>query len=283
MIPLDELLNQVSRVNIASWINTISSFHTRHTKSDSINDVANWLKQELNRLHYKNVWFHEYPHDGYQLKNVICQTLAGEDKTILICAHYDSIMEDTNNSEERAPGANDNASGMAAVLELSRILANSYLDYVVKFAFFSGEEQGLWGSNAYAKHIHQKKENMDMLINLDMVGRPPLDCNSVIIEKDEGNSVQENDRTSCHFGEIMRNMVSQYTNLRAIDGPIYDSDYMPFEALGYAVVGIYDDGQESPIHHSKSDIPTSLNLDYIVEITKVVLATLSFINKDFVF
>jgi hypothetical protein len=56
---------------------------------------------------------------------------------------------------------------------------------------------------------------MDMLINLDMVGRPSLDCNLVIIEQDEGNSVQENDRTSCHIGEITRKMVSQYTNLRA--------------------------------------------------------------------
>jgi hypothetical protein len=58
---------------------------------------------------------------------------------------------------------------------------------------------------------------------------------------------------------------------------------MPFEALGYPVVGVYDDGQESPIHHIKSDIATSLNLNYIVEITKVVLATLSFINKNFIF
>jgi Zn-dependent M28 family amino/carboxypeptidase len=81
----------------------------------------------------------------YQLKNVICRKQGISPKVIIICAHYDSIMEDANNAEERSPGANDNASGVSVLLKLARILFPFQLNHSIQFVFFSGEEQGYGG------------------------------------------------------------------------------------------------------------------------------------------
>lgn len=82
----------------------------------------------------------------------------------------DSRMEDINNIIARAPRADDNASGVSALLEVARILSNVSLNHSIIFALFSGEEQGKWGSTHYADHIDRTNVDLDLLINLDMVG-----------------------------------------------------------------------------------------------------------------
>jgi Zn-dependent M28 family amino/carboxypeptidase len=271
---ITSLLELVSRDNIERWINTLSSFHTRHTKSPLINQAAYWLKNELLSLGYSNVYFHDYVESDYQLKNVICRKQGITPKVIIICAHYDSIMEDANNAEERSPGANDNASGVSVLLELARILFLFQLNHSIQFVFFSGEEQGLWGSRKYSEYIKDSTISISRLINLDMVGHPPpLNPKRVIIERDIGNKVSSNESDSQALGQIMKEIATKYTDLEVNFGDIYDSDYMPFEALGYTVVGVYDGGEESPTYHSKNDLPSSLNIGYIASVAKMVLAT----------
>ena len=65
---------------------------------------------------------------------------------IIICAHYDSRIKHLADFESRSPGANDNASGISAILELDRLINKQNLEHTVQFALFSGEEQGLLGS-----------------------------------------------------------------------------------------------------------------------------------------
>jgi hypothetical protein len=270
---LNSLLNSVSLNNIQAWINTLSSFHTRHSKSKLIIQVAEWIKSLLENFGYANVYFHDYLESRYQLKNVICDKKGISDRVILICAHFDCIMEDLNNAEERAPGADDNASGVAVVLELANLLSDINLRDSVKFAFFSGEEQGQWGSKKYAQHVKENNVNLYRLINLDMVGNPPSN-QAVIIERDMGNKVSTNDEDSQNFGQIMEQMAANYTNLQVMLGSIYDSDYMPFEALGYVVAGVYDGGEANNTYHSKSDASSTINFGYAVSVAKIVLATI---------
>jgi len=144
----------------------------------------------------------------------------------------------------------------------------------IEFVFFSGEEQGQWGTKHYAQYIQENKVDLNWLINLDMVGSPPSNQKRVIIERDMGNKVSNNDGDSQVFGEYMKQMAAKYTDLQAAFGHIYDSDYMPFEALGYVVTGLYDDGQISTTYHSKNDVVSTLNIDYIVSVTKLALATI---------
>jgi hypothetical protein len=74
----------------------------------------------------------------------------------------------------------------------------------------------------------------------------------------------------------MEQMAKNYTELQVEFDPIYASDYMPFEARGYVYIGAYDGSAETsnPHYHSNTDIPTNLNVKFLVSVTKMVLATI---------
>ena len=127
-ISTDLILDQVNSTKLKEWIDILSSFHTRNSKSSYIEDVAYWLKSELQNLCHGRVFFHNYTqidqNQTFNLNNIICsnkQSLASSlqyNKTIIIGAHYDSRAEILNNTNTRAPGADDNASGVSTLLEL---------------------------------------------------------------------------------------------------------------------------------------------------------------------
>ncbi len=74
---------------------------------------------------------------------------------------------------------------------------------------------------------------------------------------------------------LWRRWPAIYTNLTAIKGPIYGSDYCPFENLGYVVVGLYDEGQcNNPHYHRSDDLPSDLDMDYVTSVTKLIVATI---------
>jgi len=281
------LLREVSSDNIRSNLITISSYHTRHTKSKYINEVAEWLKNQFKIMGYQDVSFHTFREnvDGndYDLKNIVCKKDGiNNECVIIVCAHYDSRVKSLRDSTSRAPGANDNASGVSAILEIARILHKQKLYCNLQFVFFSGEEQGLLGSKHYAKFL---KENNNVskyrLINLDMVGYPKLNPGLVIIEIDNNtklryNKVRENDAGSAKFGNLMRGM-SRYAGLQYRLDSIYDSDYEPFEEEGSIVIGAYDgSGQEdlNPHYHDTSDIASLIDWNYLSAVTKMVLSTI---------
>ena len=106
-----------------------------------------------------------------QLFNIIAekQGVISPDTSVIICAHYDCYAEPENRMF-LAPGADDNGSGSATVLEAARILADEDFRYTTKFILFSGEELGLLGSKHYAEVAAENQENILAVINLDMVG-----------------------------------------------------------------------------------------------------------------
>jgi Zn-dependent M28 family amino/carboxypeptidase len=286
---IQKLVNLASTKKIKSWVAKLSSFPTRHTKSKYINQAALYLKKEFNKIGYSDVTYHRYVAqiDGTQfnLRNVICRKNGNTDKIVIICAHYDSRMEDLKDALSNAPGANDNASGVAAILEISRILYSIKLDHTIIFALFSGEEQGLLGSNQYARYIANNGMKVHGLINLDMIGYPILNPGIVIVERDNNkdpkhNHVKDNDHESIKFGNVMKN-ASLYTDLQIHLDSMYDSDYEPFEAEGYVVIGAYDGSADhhNPHYHSTSDTTSLIDWDYLTSVTKLVLATIVSVAK----
>lgn len=270
---IEGLINQVSEENIRGWVEELSAFHTRHSKSPFIDKVADTIAKRFKEIGYADLVHHKYTRNGYQLENIIC-TKPGpccNGPTVIVCAHYDCVMEDGDDATSRAPGADDNATGIAVLMELARILVNSKLEYSLQFAAFSGEEQGLWGSAAYAQYVKANNINVHRLINLDMLGYPD-EKGTLLIEKDMGNRVPSNDAQSEEFAEIMAQVAANYTNLPVKFGPIYSSDYMPFEARGYVVIGAFEGG-ENPNYHTAEDTPNKLNYRYTVDIARAVLAT----------
>lgn len=177
----------------------------RLTGSAGEKKAAQYLEQELKKLklkpYHKNSYLQPFtykvrlnPHDTVSITensgtNVIAYLDNKAPRTIVIGAHYDHLglnehgqSRQPNSKGQIHNGADDNASGVAAVLELARMLsqnqAREEANYI--FAFFSGEEDGLMGSKHMAETLRDLYPNVTAMINLDMVGRLDTDKNLVI-------------------------------------------------------------------------------------------------------
>ena len=189
---IKKMVDEISRQKIEQHVRKMVSFHTRHNLSEQ-NDTAkgigaawNWIKAEMEksiplsggRLEVK---FEEYTVGGQgqriaqetKLKNVVA-TLKGtdpnDDRIILISAHLDSRAAADNDNKNFAPGANDDASGVAAILELVRIMSPGKFSATIKFMTVSGEEHGLYGAKFMAAKAKQEKWNLIAMLNNDMIG-----------------------------------------------------------------------------------------------------------------
>jgi len=284
------LLDQVSLDNLKTKVNHLSSFHNRHSKSTHINMAADWLMNEFKNIGYHTVYFDNYKAYidccQYNLKNIICTKEGNDNMYILICAHYDTILNtNTKDASSRAPGANDNASGVSAILEIARILYNQpQMKYGIQYVLFSGEENGLLGSEHYAQHVKENGIQIFRLINLDMIGHPCPEPGKVVVEVDDHpecryNKVQENDNNSIEFGNLMSKM-SMYTDLDPNIGHIWGSDYEHFEAKGHVVIGAYDGSVDSSYYHSVTDTLEIIDWNYLTSVTKMVLATITTLDKE---
>jgi Zn-dependent M28 family amino/carboxypeptidase len=292
-IQTDIILDEINSTKLKEWIDVLSSFHTRHTKSNYIENVAHWLKNELQNSCEGRIYFHNYTQSDqnqtFNLKNIICSSKQGlapsspssyHNNTIIIGAHYDSRAENINNTYARAPGADDNASGVSAVLELARILSHLNLKYNLQFVLFSGEEQyGEWGSKKYVKYLdnNNQTKDIDLYINLDMIGYTPPDetKNKVILVYDVGNKYRKNDKYSKNIALFVKKIASNYTDLEVELVELENTDLASFEAFNHTVIGIYDGGEENnPHYHKSTDTPDTLNIKYLTSITKMVLATI---------
>ena len=276
-------LNQVNSTKLKNWIDDLSSFYTRHTKSEYIESVAYWLKNGLQSACNGKTYFHNFTQTDqrirYNLKNIICyqegSTEYDNNHLILISAHYDSRMQDINQSDARAPGADDNASGVAAVLELARILSKVDLRSNIQYVLFSGEEQGQWGSTAYVKHLQSNNTKVDLVMNLDMIGYPALGLDNVSIEYDLGNKFTTNDIYSKKVGQFIEQIALDYANLETSLHLLGRTDLIPFEATGKIVIGIHDGGSElNPNYHNTSDTVDTLDIEYLTSVTKLVVAAI---------
>ena len=295
------IIEGVNLTNLEKTIRDLSSFHTRHTESEYLDDVAYWLTEKLQSVCGREVYVQNFTYtpdktddkdsdrksnthrqepSSYDLKNIICEKPGSTNNTVMISAHYDSRMEDINNSTARAPGADDNASGVSALLEIARILSNVSLNHhSIIFVLFSGEEQGKLGSTYYADYVHKTDVDLDLLINLDMIGFSSDIANNFLVEYDNGNVVSDNDKHSRAVANFIRGIAEKYTNLNTTLGLLGNSDYLPFEALGYTVIGLHDDAvTKNPDHHTTADTPDNLNYEYLTSTTKLVLATI--LNLD---
>jgi hypothetical protein len=162
-----KVVKTVSAENLGRTIKDLENFGTRYT----------WEKQEatadylIKRLSDYGLPVHidEYSHQQKIWRNVIT-TFPGRknpNATYMVISHYDSISE---SPENRAPGADDNATGTAAALEISRILKEVSLATTVQITFFSNEEQGHLGSKHLTRKARSENQDIRGTINLDVIG-----------------------------------------------------------------------------------------------------------------
>jgi bacterial leucyl aminopeptidase len=260
---------------VGAKLRTLTEFRTRHTLSRENAEAGAWIENQLAMQGYR-VERHSFAYRDAKPFNVVA-TKPGtnqEDAFIVVCAHYDSRMERLGNSVARAPGADDNASGVAAMLEIARALRDVPTKSSIRFIAFSGEEQGLIGSRAYATEAKATNMNIKVIINIDMIGRPIDESKRrIVVEHDPGLRVQENDARSREWADRLFAAIKA-SGLEPVEGSIYGSDYIPFEAAGYPCVGLFDGADNQPFYHTSDDVLEEVDLDYCSSAASAVLALL---------
>ncbi|QIF01668.1 M20/M25/M40 family metallo-hydrolase [Roseimicrobium sp. ORNL1] len=270
-----QLVNQVSQDRLRERVSHLASFPTRWTYSPAVAQVPEWIHGEFLAMGYTQSQVRFQPFQvqgGSPQRNVLCSLGDLSQGFTLVCAHYDSLSE---NPDGLAPGADDNASGIAALLELAAILHGTHPTRGVLFAAFGGEEQGLFGSSACADIAAAEAWPIDVVVNMDMISFPdPANPARIIVEYDQGNRNPQNDPAAKAYGLLMAQAAADYTSLEVEHTDIWNSDYMPFEAKGFACIGAYEAGK-NPGYHTTADKPGSIDVSYLTEAARMVLATVA--------
>jgi len=268
--PIADLVAQVSREALTRLVGNIASaFPTRFTEHPDFPVVELWMEGVMG-LHGSVTRQACQMPSGKTRHNLILGDVTDPRGVVLIGAHYDSASED---SMRLAPGANDNATGVAAMLEAYRILSVAGLDKGVVAVAFAGEEQGFYGSAACAEIAQAEGWPIEVMLNLDMLGwRPPDPNMPMIVEYDQGNAVPSNDAAAEAVGRMLAEVAAEYSTLNTAHTDIWGSDYMPFEAEGFTAVGLYDGGVADPRYGTSRDIPDVLDYGRLEQATRIVTA-----------
>lgn len=251
--------------------------------------VREYIRSSL--AQWGEVETHEFEFNGKTHQNLILNlksTPVSNLPSILIGAHYDAVPG--------TPGADDNATGVAVLLELAAVFASTGLKYPVRLVAFDLEEYGLLGSTAYARQLKQNNQKLRLMLSLEMLGY----CN------DAAGSQSYPDLIKPFYSE-RANFIALVGNLAAI-GDLFNlrrqmkqngtpieilpvpssgrlvpitgfSDHRPFWEEKYRAIMVTDTAMlRNPHYHQTTDTIATLDLDFLTNICQSLIIALREIN-----
>jgi hypothetical protein len=312
---------------IEADIRRLAAFGTRHTLSATdhptrgIGAAQRWVQAQFEgiaatsggRLRVEADTFTvpaggRFPRSA-ELTNVVA-TLAGTEpgRVLVVAGHLDSRASNVLDGESDAPGANDDASGVAAVLELARQMAPHTFRATVVFLVASGEEQGLIGSRHWARAARQAGRNIEAMLNNDIMGNsrgangvrdtrhvrvfaegmPAAESEAALRRRAAAGG--ENDSPSRLLARAVADAQRRYHRRFAVrlvyrrDRVSRGGDHLAFNEQGYAAVR-FSEMNENPRHQhqnvrvqdgvSYGDLPDLVDFRYVANVTRVNLAALA--------
>lgn len=332
---IEQMIKEISPDSLKSYINTLVSFGTRSTlstttdKKKGIGAAREWVVQKFKQIaKNSNGRMTAYldtttlKADGRRINVAInlgnaMAVLKGTDpndnRIYIISGHLDSRVSDVMNRTSDAPGANDDGSGTAAVLECARIMSRHSFPATIIFVAVSGEEQGLFGSAYLANEAKTKNWNIDAMLNNDIMGSNNSNETNIIDNTrlrvfSEGLSVLdtgraalkirslglENDGKSRQLARYVKEIGERYIdNLQVVmiyrsDRFLRGGDHTSFLQKGYAAVRITEMNENYNHQHQDlrtekgiiyGDLPEFMDFEYLRKNTGVNLATLANLAK----
>ena len=325
------MVDEVSSQNIEAVVRKLVSFETRHSMSDTLSKTIgigaarNWIKAELERYSKASggrlkVEFDTFTQaaDGRRvatptvMKNVLA-ILPGtdplDDRVFIVSGHYDSRASDVNDAKIFAPGANDDASGTAAAMELARVMSKYKFNCTLIFVAMVAEEQGLYGAANLAKRAKAEKWNLAGMITNDIVGNTygmetGIKDNRSVRIFSEGVSVvetpeeatrrastgTENDGSARQFARYLKEVGERYVDQLDVkliyrrDRYLRGGDHTPFSQLGYAGIRVTEMNENFERQHQDvrkengvdyGDLPDFVDYEYTRKVTQMNLASLA--------
>ena len=324
------VVKEISAQNIEASIRKLVGFGTRHTLSDAksetrgIGAARRWLQAEFTRYSKEadgrlQVTMDEFSQppdernpDLTQVVNVVA-TLPGtmpeaRDRIYVVSGHYDSRVTDPLNAKADAPGANDDASGVAAVLELARVMSKQKWDATLVFLAVAGEEQGLYGSTHWAREAKAKNWNIAGMITNDIIGSSQADDGTVDDKQvrlfAEGvppwrempepllrqiKTGGENDTAARELARRIKSSGELYlpglkvTIIYRKDRYLRGGDHSPFLMAGYPAVRLTEPNEDFRHQHQDvrqegevqfGDLPEFVDFNYVAQVARLNAASL---------
>lgn len=268
--------NKVSQTNITSNLQAFADLGVKTTGSAANTNAFNWIKNKYLSYGYtagqivEDPFTFDYNNSTISSKNLVI-TKTGTlypNIYVIICAHYDTIA---------GPGVNDNGSGTSILLEAARILKNVPTDYSIKFIHFSGEEQGLYGSEHYANEVvyQNNSRNIDvkLVFNIDQVGGQLGNNNTTIKCERDISGLTTNNAMSNQITQELATCTELYSPLQTVITNAYSSDYIPFEQKNEVITGFYENIQSSR-PHTPNDTFANVDPVYVYKIGKAAVGAL---------
>ncbi len=285
---LDLRAPEPSRENLRAWINELAhpALHGRSAGSADNRRVADLLARALLSFGYSPPEGHDpcipFEREGVRDQNVVAHRDRGVRPVVLVGAHYDAQGE---RDGETYPGADDNASGVAALLEIARLhaLRKSEMDLVV--VAFGAEERGVLGSRAFVESPTVPLARLALMVNLDMVGRPLLDGSPlrlVVPRVDEALGFIVGTREGAKTRALLDRAAARE------DRPIFGIPEAAMTRLGYASDSV-PFGPHTPTiflsdgaladYHRPTDTADQIDFGQITRTVRLVLAILDEVQK----
>ena len=265
-----EMIQHINETIVFDYMQSLLSFGARYTGSENCSQAADWIFDTFYGMGLDTM-VHQWEYGGFSSQNIVA-TLPGTDShtdaQIILSAHYDCTPGSL--------GADDDGSGVVAVLAAASVMKDYSFNHTIKFIAFSGEEVGTYGSFCYARDAYRNGDDIYAVLNLDMIGY----ANS----KDGGNLLRFHcPSRSWWIGEDAQqyaDVYAEYTNISVETRPNYiGADHQAFIDYGYDGVWIaHRDGY--PWANTPGDNPDHLNWTYQTKATKAMIAiTASFARK----
>jgi hypothetical protein len=266
---IEHLVDQVSRPSFEANLIHLASFPTRHSTSVHYANAASWARDQLQALQY-TTQLQSIVVNGRSSQNVIADmqgNTAGARDVVLITAHLDSINIQ-GGPMAPAPGADDNGSGSAGLLEMARVFATHHGEHDLRFVLFGGEEEGLFGSKRYIASLPaSEKQRIRAVVNMDMIGTMNTSLQSVMLE---GAPVSEG------IIDALASAAATYTTL-TVETSLnpFASDHVPFINAGIpAVLTIEGADSTNSNIHSMKDTLEHINYELALEVLRMNVAFL---------
>lgn len=285
---IEALMNAVSQQSLLAYVQTLEGFRTRHTFSETQRDdigvgaARRWIYEEFLRVNAGalQVAYGDFNNTFNGIttsqRNVIA-TLPGvsdDPGIIVLMAHYDSRNTDPLDGEGAAPGANDNASGVALLLELARLMSSRSWNKTIMFAAFAAEEQGTFGSQHFVQDMVLGGRIFDAAINNDIVGgRPGIPQSIRIFSPGPEDS---NSRQLARYIELVAGLYMPTFGVEMVDGLDREgrfSDHRVFINAFVAGVRLTESVEDSSIQHTALDRSELLDYNYLRQVAQLNLVT----------
>jgi hypothetical protein len=270
---IQDMVDQVNWSDVSGKINKLTAFGTRYSFAPNHQTVAESLRDAFESYGLQTR-FRPFKYMGATMWTVEATQVGTKypNSYLIICGHFDSISD---NPMISAPGADDNATGTAAVLTTAEILSNHTFDYSIRYICFAGEEVGLVGSYFYATEEWMMNTDIVGVLNFDMLGwwEPPAERDLEI----------ETNHASQWLAQAVVNATELYTDT-PYEVHVYDwawwGDHFWFWLRGYSAVNHeeawdWGDPDFNPHYHSNTDLPQYLDAEFTVDNVKVGVAAIA--------